>query len=106
MKRFLIGFASVSVMMVVSAGVARADRCRRHVHVYTSVPASYYVPPTYSVPTVVAASTLVAPTLAPTVVTPAVIAPTYVAPVVSPVVATPYVPTVQTTVYRVGRRGR
>jgi len=107
MKRFLTGFAIVAVVMVVSAGVARADRGRRHVYVYTSVPASYYVPTTYSVPTVVAAPTMVAPTVvAPTVVTPAVIAPTYVAPVVSPVVATPYVPTVQTTVYRVGRRGR
>ena len=106
MKRFLTGFAIVAVVMVVSAGVARADRGRRHVYVYTSVPASYYVPTIYSVPAVVAAPTLVAPTVAPTVVTPAVIAPTYVAPVVSPIVATPYVPTVQTTVYRVGRRGR
>jgi len=92
--------------MVVSAGVARADRGRRHVRVYTSVPASYYVPTTYSVPTVVAAPTLVEPTVGPTVVTPAVIAPTYVAPLVLPVVATPYVPTVQTTIYRVARRGR
>ena len=101
MKRFLISFAIVAVVMVISAGVARADRGRRHVHVYTSVGTSYYVP------TVVAAPTYVAPTvIAPTVVTPAVIAPTYVAPVVTPVVATSYVPTVQTTVYRVGRRRR
>src|SRR5262245_23289205 len=103
MKRFLIGFASVTVLVVVSAGVAGAERGRRHIHLYTSVPASYYAPTIYSVPAVVAAPTLVAPTVAPTVVTPAVIAPTYVAPVVSPIVATPYVPTVQTTVYRVGR---
>jgi hypothetical protein len=107
MKRFLISFAIVAVVMVISAGVARADRGRRHVHVYTSVGTSYYVPTSYAVPTVVAAPTYVAPTvIAPTFVTPAVIAPTYVAPVVTPVVATSYVPTVQTTVYRVGRRRR
>lgn len=118
MKRLLIGFASVAAVMVVSAGVARADRGRRHVHVYTSVPASYYVPTTYAVPTVVTAPTYVAPVVAaptvfatptivaPTVVTPAVIAPTYVSPVVTPVVTASYVPMVQTTVYRSGRRGR
>ena len=107
MKRFLIGFAVVAVVMVVSAGVARADRGRRHVHVYASVPTSYYVPTTYAVPMVVTAPTYVMPAVvAPTVFTPAVVAPTDVAPVVSPVVTTSYVPTVQTTVYRVGRRRR
>src|SRR6187551_2043770 len=104
MKRFLIRFAVVAVVMVVSAGVARADRGRRHVHVYASVPTSYYAPTTYSVPMVVAAPTYVMPAVvAPTIIaTPTVVAPT----VVSPVVTTSYVPTVQTTVYRVGRRRR
>src|SRR5262245_62071890 len=111
MKRFLISFAIVGVVMVISAGVARAERGRRHVHVYTSVGTSYYVTTSYAVPTVVRAPPYVAPLIAPTViaptiVTPAVIAPTYVAPVVTPVVTTSYVPTVQTTVYRIGRRRR
>src|SRR5262245_53881224 len=111
MKRLLIGFAIVAVVMVVSAGVARADRGRRHMHAYTSVATSYYVPTSYAVPTVVAAPTYVAPVvaptvIAPTVITPAVIAPTYVAPAVTPVVTTSYVPTAQTTVYHVGRVGR
>jgi len=123
MKRFLIGFAVVAVVLIVSAGIARADRGRRHVHSYASVPTSYYVPTTYSVPmvtaaptyvmpavaapTVIATPTVVAPTVvAPTVFTPAVVAATYVAPVASPAVTTSYVPTVQTTVYRVGRRRR
>jgi hypothetical protein len=106
MKRLLISFAIVAFVMVVSAGVARAERGRRHMHVYTSVPTSYYVPTSYAVPTVVAAPAYVAPVVAPTVVTPAVIAPTYVASVVTPVVTTSYVPMVQTTVYRIGRRGR
>ena len=113
MKRFLFGFAIAAVVMALSAGVARAERGRRHVHVYTSVgtayyaPTSYYVPASYAVPTVIAAPTYVAPTvIAPTVVTPTVIAPTYVAPVVTPVVTASYVPTVQTTVYHGRRRGR
>jgi len=97
MKRLLIGFAIVAVVMVVSQGVARAHHGHRRMHVYTSVPTSYYVATSYAVPTVVAA---------PTYVAPALIAPTYVAPVVTPVVTTSYVPTVQTTVYRIGRRGR
>jgi|SRR4051794_5869306 hypothetical protein len=107
MKRFLIGFAVVAAVIIVSAGIARADRGRRHAHVYASVSTSYYVPTTDSVPTVIATPTVVVPTVvAPTVFTSAVVAPTYVGPVVSPVVTTSYVPTVQTTVYRVGRRHR
>ena len=64
MKRFLIGSVVVAVVMVLSADIARADRGRRHVHIYASATTSYYVPTTYSSPMVVTAPTYVVPAVA------------------------------------------
>ena len=99
MKRFLIGFTVMALVMIASASHAQAERGRRGGHsdvTYFYVPtATYYVPATVAVPTYV---------------TPAYVAPTIVAPTtITPVVATPYqvgVVTYVQTVHRTGRRGR
>jgi len=99
MKRFLIGFAVMALVMIVSTSNAQAERGRRGGHsdvTYFYVPtATYYVPTTFVVPTYV---------------TPAYVAPTYVAPTyIAPVVATPNqvgVVTYVQAVHRTGRRGR
>jgi hypothetical protein len=92
MKRFLISFAVLALVTIVSASSAHAFGGRRgHTYVTSYVPTTY-VAPTYFAPVA---------TVAPTVVTT-----TYVTPAVAPVVAPTYVvPTIQ-TVYRTGRRGR
>jgi len=74
MKRFLIGFAAMALVMTVSASDAKAERGRRRG--YSQV--TYVVPATYVVPTYVAPVTV-----APTYVVPIYPAAAYVAPVVS-----------------------
>jgi len=82
MKRFLISFAIIVLVMIVSASNAQAERGRRGGHSYVTYS---YVPATYVVPTYVA---------------PVSVAPTYLVPTnIAPVVTT-------YTVHRAGRRGR
>ena len=92
MKRFLIGFAAMALVMTVSASDAKAERGRRR----RSSQVTYVVPATYVVPTYVV----------PTYVAPVTVAPTYVVPIypaaayVAPVVSTTY------TIHSTRSRGR
>lgn len=87
MKRFLIGFAAMALVITVSAGDAKAERGRRRG--YSEV--TYVAPATYVVPTYVA----------PVNVAPAYVVPTYAAAAyVAPVVPTTY------TIHYTGRRRR
>ena len=86
MKRFLIGFAAIALVIAFSPSDAKAERGRRRG--YSQV--TYVVPATYVVPTYVAPVNV-----APTYVVPTYHAAAYVAPVVS----------THTIHYR-GRRGR
>ena len=86
MKRFLIGFAAMALVITVSASDAKAERGRRRG--YSQV--TYAVPATYVVPTYVA----------PVNVAPAYVVPTYAAAYVAPVVSTTY------TIHYTGRRRR
>ena len=74
MKRFLIGFAAMALVITVAATDAKADRGHRRG--YTQV--TYAVPATYVVPTYVAAVNV-----APAYVVPTYTAAAYVTPVVS-----------------------
>jgi hypothetical protein len=87
MKRFLIGFAAMALVITVSASDARAERGHRRG--YSQV--TYVVPAMYVVPTYVAPVNV-----APTYVVPTYPAAAYVAPVVS----TTY------TIHYARRRGR
>jgi len=87
MKRFLIGFAAMALVITVAASDAKAERGHRRG--YTQV--TYAVPATYVVPTYVA----------PVTVAPAYVVPTYAAAAyVAPVVPTTY------TIHYTGRRRR
>ena len=86
MKRFLIGFAAMALVITVSASDAKAERGRRRG--YSQV--TYAVPATYVVPTYVA----------PVSVGPAYVVPTYASAYVSPVVSSTY------TIHSTGRRRR
>jgi hypothetical protein len=87
MKRFLIGFAAMALVISVSASDAKAERGRRRG--YSQV--TYVVPATYVVPTYVA----------PVHVAPTTVVTTYpAAAYVAPVVSTSY------TIHYRGRRGR
>ena len=87
MKRFLIGFAGMALVIAVSASDAKAERGRRRG--YSRM--TYAVPATYVVPTYVA----------PVNVAPAYVVPTYAAAAyVAPVVSTTY------TIHYTGRRRR
>jgi len=84
MKRFLIGFASMALVITVAASDAKAERGRRRG--YSEV--IYAVPATYVVPTYVA---------------PVNVAPTYVVPTYA---ATAYVAPVMSTTYTIHYAGR
>ena len=87
MKRFMIGFAAMALMVTVCASDAKAERGHRRG--YSQV--TYVVPATYVVPTYVA---------------PVTVVPTYVVPIyptaayVTPVVSSTY------TIHSTRRRGR
>jgi hypothetical protein len=77
MKRFLIGFAAMALVIIVSASNAKGERGRRRG--YSEV--TYAVPATYVVPAYVA----------PVNVAPGYVVPTYAAAAyVTPVVSTTY----------------
>ena len=79
MKRFLIGFAAMALVIIVSASDAKAERGRRRGYSeVTYVVPAIYVAPTYVVPAYVAPVGV-----APTYVVPTYPAAAYVAPVVS-----------------------
>ena len=73
MKRFLIGFAAMALVITVSASDAKAERGRRRGYSeVTYVAPAMYVVPTYVTPV----------NIAPTYVVPTYAAAAYVAPVV------------------------
>jgi len=102
MKRFLIGFAAMALVMTVSASDAKAERGRRR----RSSQVTYVVPATYVVPTYVVPTYVVPTYVVPTYVAPVTVAPTYVVPIypaaayVAPVVSTTY------TIHSTRSRGR